>query len=216
MNKIKVGLVDDHVSFTDSLKIALSLSDQIEISYEVNKGEDCLTSQKVNPADVILLDYSMPELNGREVAERLLSEKPDTRIIALTMHDEQQIILEMLRLGVQGYLLKTSRISEITEAVENVFGGATYYCKDAIDIMMKNTRKPIKIIDNEPPKLSRREKEVLKLILEECTTAEIGDKLGISPHTVESHRKSLLTKTGSRNVAGLVKFAITNAHLIES
>jgi DNA-binding NarL/FixJ family response regulator len=162
---------------------------------------------KSSKVDVVIMDISMPKLDGIATAEIIKKDFPKVKIIMLTMHETQNYIRKLLGVGVDGYLLKTTSKSELHEAISKVMSGNKFYGGDVQQIFMDsfNSDKVATEI-----KLTKREKEILELICDEMNTNEIAEKLFISAYTVESHRKNLLSKTGSKNVAGLVRFALEN------
>lgn len=190
----------------------LLLQNEVEITVvgsELDAKKALQLLPEIHP-DVILLDINMPELNGIDACKKITKLGLTSKVIAITMHKESSLIRQMLNNGAKGYVLKNAGKKELVEAIKSVFEGKTYLDETSKEIvlnMMTNDKK-IKETSSLFPKLSRREKEVLQLILEEHTTQEIADKLFISFGTVETHRRNMLIKTGTRNTAGLVKVAM--------
>lgn len=204
-------LVDDHKMIREGIKTYLAEDPKYDIVAEAKNGIDCLNQLENLEVDLILTDLHMPEMDGIELAKEVKERYPDLKLIALTMMGESQHIKQMLAEGALGYLLKNCGETEVKLAIQNVMMGGTYYSPEVTNIIMNNIRK-VKPksggnVAMEMP-LTDREKEVLKLILKEYTNQEIADKLFISVRTVDAHKRNLLDKTGSKNVAGLVIYAI--------
>jgi len=208
---IKVLLVDDHRLIRDGIRFYLEKQeDEITIAGEASDGKQALIFLEKNPdaVDIMLTDISMPEMNGVELATEVNKCFPKVKIIALTMIKDSQYVKQMLQAGASGYLLKNAREKEIVEAVKTVSNGETYYAQEATKAIMDFMSK--KKQDPEVVAISKREKEVLRLIIDELSNQEIADKLFISIRTVEAHKRNLMEKTGSKTLAGLVKYAINN------
>lgn len=211
MSKIKLFLVDDHKMIREGLKSFLTENPDFEIVAEAENGVDCLNQLKNIAVDIILTDLNMPEMDGLELTKNLKEKHPDLKVIALTMMGESQHIKQMLAEGAMGYLLKDCSEEQLVTAIKNVYNGGTYYSPEVTNIILNNIRKikPVtksKVVTEMP--LTDREKEVLHLILKEQTNKEIADTLFVSVRTVDAHKRNLLDKTGSKNVAGLVLYAI--------
>lgn len=211
MDSVKIMLVDDHKMIREGIKTYLAEDPKYDIVGEAKNGIDCLNQLEGLEVDLILTDLHMPEMDGIELAREVKEKHPDIKLIALTMMGESQHIKQMLAEGALGYLLKNCGEAEVKLAIQNVMMGGTYYSPEVTNIIMNNIRK-VKPksggnVAMEMP-LTDREKEVLKLILKEYTNQEIADELFISVRTVDAHKRNLLDKTGSKNVAGLVIYAI--------
>lgn len=205
---IRTLIVDDHQVLIDGIKALFAGHSQIDICAEALSGEQALEHAANEKIDVVLLDINLPDTNGFEVCRSLKKEYPELKIIALTMHNEAAFISRMIKAGVDGYLLKNSGKEEIQEAVNTVMKGEQYFSEPVTKSLLEGIRHPRKPKSSDLiQKLTRREKEVLKLIVEEQTTDEIAQTLFISKSTVISHRKSLLRKLNAKNTAGLVKAA---------
>lgn len=206
-------IADDHNMFVEGIESILEGHDHIHVVSKVYSGTEVF--EKVNDAkpDVILLDINLPGMNGLEVCQKLNKEYPEVKVLALSMHNEESFVTEILKYGAQGYILKNTGKKELISAIESVHNGQSYFSDEVTETIMKslvNQRSGTKKSTSVAPKISRREKDVLELIVREHTTQEIADTLFISLKTVESHRRSLLTKLGVRNTAGLVRVAIEN------
>jgi len=208
---IKVFIVDDHKMVIEGFKLLLQNEKNIEVVGYEYSGDDALERIPTVQPDVVLLDINMPGTNGIDTCAKLIKLNPELRIIAITMHKESSLIKMMLSKGAKGYVLKNADKEELVNAITTVYAGKIYLDDTANEIVINtitNTNKKQKSSDALFPKLSRREKEVLNLILEEYTTQEIADKLFISFGTVETHRRNMLIKTGTRNTAGLVRIVL--------
>jgi DNA-binding NarL/FixJ family response regulator len=207
---IKVLLVDDHRLIRDGIQFYLSSEEEVEVVGEASNGKEALIFLENHPGAVnlVLTDISMPEMNGVELTKNIKESFPEIKVIALTMIKDSQYVKQMLQVGASGYLLKNAREKEIIAAVKQVNAGETYYAQEATQAIMDFMSK--KKSDDSLVAISPREKEVLRLIIDELSNQEIAEKLFISVRTVEAHKRNLLEKTGSKNLAGLVKYAITN------
>jgi two-component system nitrate/nitrite response regulator NarL len=205
---IRLMIADDHQIFVDGIKSLLQNEQGIEVVGEALNGKHLLGQIPHLKPDVILLDINMPEMDGLEAAGKIATDHPEIRIIMLTMHERADFITKLITTGVAGYLLKNSSRADLVDAIGTVFSGGTFYSRQVTQTVMDSFRKKDKSGPYEMAvELTPRELEVLKLIAQEYTTTEIGEKLFISHHTVESHRKNLLSKLGKKNTAGLAAYA---------
>jgi DNA-binding NarL/FixJ family response regulator len=197
--------------FVDGLESILSREDDIEIVHKCFEGKDVFNAALLDKVDIMLLDINLPDMSGIEISQRILKMKSDLKILVLSMHDEESYITEVLKSGALGYILKNTGRKELITAIRTVASGRTYFSQSItntiMNSLMESNKKP-KVTEVQTPKITRREKEVLSLILEENTNQEIAKTLFISLKTVEAHRSSLLSKLNARNTAGLVKKAI--------
>ncbi|HHH49748.1 MAG TPA: response regulator transcription factor [Saprospiraceae bacterium] len=206
--KIKVFIIDDHKMIIDGLQLMLQEENNIILSGWALSGQEAIEKLKECDTDVVLLDINMPEMNGIDTCKLLLKQNPDLKIIAITMHKESSLIKLMLSSGAKGYVLKNAGQEEVLEAILTVYQGKMYLDDTVNEIVLTNMANNTKKTKSPFPSLSRREKEVLHLILDEYTTQEIANQLFISFGTVETHRRNMLIKLGARNTAGLVKIAL--------
>ncbi|MEM7036004.1 MAG: response regulator transcription factor [Bacteroidota bacterium] len=212
MTKIKIGVVDDHTLFRKGMATMLGLVDDMEVVLEAENGEHLFQQLPHKDVDVLLLDLEMPVMDGHTALKKAQVEYPDLRIIIVSMLDDESHILAQLEAGARGYLLKESAVEEVQAAIRTAAAGG-YHCDAKISQMMMRrlSGQPTARPDSTAvPDLSPRELEVLKLICQQMTNAEIADALHISRRTVDGHRNNLLQKTGARNTAGLVIFAMRN------
>ena len=205
---IKVFIVDDHKMVIEGLQLLLQNETDIEVVGTAISGEFALEEIPKLKVDVVLLDINMPGLNGIETCKKLLKQNRKLKIIAISMHKEGSLIKLMLGQGAKGYVLKNAGQDEVISAIKNVYEGKVYLDDVVNEIVVNSVAKKSDATTSPFPTLSRREKEVLELILEEFTTSEIAEKLHISFGTVETHRRNMLIKTGARNTAGLVRIAL--------
>jgi DNA-binding NarL/FixJ family response regulator len=208
---IRVMIADDHNMFVEGLESILNGHDRIQVVAKCHTGPEVFDLLKTHEVDVLLLDINLPGMNGIEVCQRLSKENPGVKVLALSMHNEESFVTEILKYGAQGYILKNTGKKELITAIEQVAKGQSFFSDAVTETIMKSLVSPRsgqKKSGALMPKISRREKDVLELIVKEHTTQEIADKLFISLKTVESHRRSLLTKLNVRNTAGLVRVAL--------
>ena len=217
MNKIKIAITDDQVLFLRGLKFIIQSFDDVELVIEANDGQDLLNQLEKIQADVILCDVKMPNLDGIETTKIIKKRYPDIKVILLTMYNDDRLISHAMEIGAHGYLIKEEEAEEVHRAIKEVYEKGHYfndYVSQALLKQVKTKTKtktlPTEILGNPPVKLTRREMEVLELICKEFSTIEIANRLFLSARTVEGHRKNLLEKTGVKNTAGLVVFAIKN------
>ena len=206
---IQVFIIDDHKMVIEGLQLLLQNAEGISVVGSALSGKEAIESIGIKQPDVVLLDINMPEMNGIETCKELLSLYPDLKIVAISMHKESSLIKLMLSSGAKGYVLKNAGQDEVIEAIETVNQGKMYLDDTVNEIVVNSVANGSSQKQRSPfPTLSRREKEILQLILKEHTTQEIAEKLFISFGTVETHRRNMLIKTGARNTAGLVRIAL--------
>ncbi len=206
---IKIIIADDHQLFIDGIKSILKSIRNMEIIGEVNNGNLLLELLEQQQCDVILMDINMPEMNGIDATKIIKSKFPGIRILMLTMYSSRDYIEKLLRVGADGYILKNTGKEELQEAIETVYKGESFFSKEVTERIMEGLQKKKTAEKNAyVVELTEREIDVLKLIVQEFTTTEIAEKLFISTHTVETHRKNLISKLNVRNIAGLVKYAM--------
>lgn len=208
-NKLQILIADDHTMIRDALKNYFIDDTDIEIIGEAINGKDALDKIKTMKPDLVLTDINMPVIDGHQLVERVKEEEIGVKIIALTMINETQAIKKMLSLGVDGYVLKNCDRAELKAGMQQVMNGESYYSPHVMhkvmDGLAKRSNQERTVMDMP---LSSREKEVLELILKEYTNNEIANELFISVRTVDAHKRNLLEKTGSKNMVGLVIYAL--------
>jgi len=206
---IQVFIVDDHKMVIEGLQLLLQNEEDITVIGSALNGKDALEQIDIKQPDVVLLDINMPDMNGIETCKELIARHPDLKIVAISMHKESSLIKLMLSSGAKGYVLKNAGQDEVIEAIKMVNDGKMYLDDTVNEIVVNSVANGNEAKQRSPfPTLSRREKEILQLILKEHTTHEIAEKLFISFGTVETHRRNMLIKTGARNTAGLVRIAL--------
>ncbi len=210
---IRVLIADDHMMFVDGIESILATEEDIDVVDKCYDGLSIFKKLDEYDIDVLLLDINLPEMSGLEVCKRLTATHPTVHILALTMHNTESFVTEILKNGAMGYILKNTGKAELVNAIKLVSKGQSYFSAEVTETIMKglvSQKSDIPDPDQGPPIVSRREREVLALIVQEYTTPEIAEELHISLKTVESHRRSLLTKLSVRNSAGLVRAAFEN------
>lgn len=214
---IKLVLTDDHKLFREGVKALLTEDETIEIAGEAGSGNELLKLLSTVPADMVLLDISMPDMDGLETIKLLRRQHPSVKVLVLSMLDNEWYVQQMLEVGAAGYLLKNISKEELRAAIGMVASGMQYISPNlTIDFLRKsNAPAPAFTLDQDNNKkphkeLSKREMEVLNLISEGFTNAEISEKLFTSKRTIETHRQNLLEKTQTKNTAALIKFAVLN------
>ena len=210
---IRVLIADDHTMFVDGIESILKSEPNIVTVGRCFDGRSVLEFIRNHEIDLILLDVNLPEINGIEVCKEVTEFFPNVKVLAISMFNEESFVSEILNNGAKGYILKNTGREELIKAIQIIYDGQTYFSKEVTETIMKGLMNQRKASSKNPqmlPKISRREKEILKLIVEEYTTQEMADKLFISLKTVESHRSSLLAKLNARNTAGLVRIALEN------
>jgi DNA-binding NarL/FixJ family response regulator len=206
---IKVILADDHHIVREGLRGLLEKQKDFEIIAEARNGREAVRlCQQLQP-DIVVMDITMPDLNGIDATRHILDEVPNVKVIALSMHSDKQFVDGMLRAGVKGYLLKDCASEELILCIQTVRSGRVYLSPAITHIVVREFVNPTleDVLDAGAP-LSPRERQVLQMIAEGRSTKEIADLLFISVKTVESHRKKIMEKTNLHTVADLTKFAI--------
>lgn len=206
---VRVLLVDDHRLVTDSLKAVLGELRDVEVVGTAVNGLEAVTIAADQRPDIVLLDISMPQLNGIDAARRILKDNPDIGIIMLSMHSDRRFVQEALRVGARGYILKESALQEVLEAIKAVTRGEVYFSPAVHDQVLQDYVERLK--QNGAPsqtELSGREREVLQLLAEGQSTKQIAATLHVSVKTVESHRNQIMSKLDLHSIAELTKYAI--------
>lgn len=208
--KIKILLADDHPIVRNGISASLQSIDQFEIVGEAENGLEAVEMTTDLRPDVVIVDISMPEMCGISATKAIREKNPKTKVLVLTMHDEEQYMVQMLAAGANGYLAKNSSKDELVSAIHAICSNDVFYSplisEDIIQRYIDALESQQDEEDDIP--LTNREKEILELISESLTTKEISAKLFISHRTVDTHRTNLMRKLNIRNTAGLVRFAI--------
>ncbi|SEW51342.1 response regulator transcription factor [Chitinophaga arvensicola] len=198
-----LAIVDDHPIVLEGLQRLLSNVKGITISGCFTTGTAFMSFLKENKVDVLLLDITLPDVNGIDLCKEVKSLSPDTHVLALSNHAERSMILQMIQHGATGYLLKNISSEELIACIREALSGMITFSKGAREIMARPSVTELKGI----PQLTRREKEILHLISDGKTTPDIAAQLNLSPLTVETHRKNLIQKFQVKNMAALIKIA---------
>ena len=208
--KIKLLLVDDHPIVLDGIKSHLCAQPDFEVVGDAANGQDALRKAKLTLPDVVLMDISMPHMNGLEAMANLRKQVPNAKVLILTMHDSKEYIAQVVRSGARGYLLKDSAPAELVGAIKAVHAGEVYFSPSVSRVLIEEMADGNKRnADNpSPPPLTDREREVLSLIAEGLLNKQIADRLGIGVRTIETHRERIMRKLDIHTVAGLTKYAI--------
>ncbi|KAF2330579.1 response regulator transcription factor [Flavobacterium ginsenosidimutans] len=209
MNKINLLIADDHTMFLQGIISLLEQEPNITIVDKAINGIEALEIIKKGTTDFIILDISMPEMDGIELSKILRKEYPNIKILIVSTHSNVMIVSRLIRIGVNGYLLKNAEKEELLEAINSIASGKNYFAEELEEKHLMNSLKIEKQVSNLAD-LSSREKEILILIAHEYNTAEIAEKTFISLNTVNTHRRNLLSKINAKNTAGLVKYAVEN------
>jgi two-component system, NarL family, response regulator NreC len=208
MKPIRVLVADDHTLLREGLVALLNRSGECSVVAEAADGMAAVEAATRTRPDVAVVDISMPRLNGMEVVRRLAHDCPDTRVLVVTMHAEEEYVLHVVRAGAAGFLLKDSAGSELLAAVKSLAAGHGYFGPHAAKVLAMQMQQPKAQLEDPYRGLTPREREVFHLIVEGLTTKEIARKLEISAKTAENHRTRVLEKLEARNTAELIRYAV--------
>ena len=208
---MKIYLVDDHKLFREGLKLLLSAQKFVHHIYEASNGKEFVENLSFVDCDVVLMDIDMPEMDGVEATKEALRIRPSLKIIVLSMYGDEQYYYKMIDAGAKGFLLKNSGIDKVVAAIQKVAAGESFFSEELLVNILNNMRDnkadTAGAADND---ISDREVEILYQVCLGLSNQEIADKLFISKRTVDKHRANLLSKTGCKNTAALVMYAIKN------
>ncbi|HNX67294.1 MAG TPA: response regulator transcription factor [Bacteroidales bacterium] len=205
---IRLIITDDHVMFRESISKMLTMKKIAEVEAEASNGVELLKLLETHKPDLVLMDISMPEMDGIEATRKAMVKYPDLKILTLSSFGDEKYYFSMLEAGTKGFVLKSTTISELEMAIKEVAGGGSWFSTELLQKVILNiSSKPRKeeIVD-----LSERELEILKLICENMTNEQIASRINLSYDTVKWHRANILAKTGCNNAVGLLLFAIKN------
>ncbi len=208
MTRTRVLIVDDHPILCAGIQSLLSTCEDIEVVGEAQNGEQALARVEELRPDVVIMDIAMPKMNGIEAARLIHRKFPDTRVLTLTQHEEQQYVLPLLKAGVSGIVLKRALVADLINALRTVIQGETFLYPSLATAMVEAINHQDTSAGSGRGSLTMREKEILERIVVGETTPEIASALNLSIKTVEFHRANLMTKMGARNVADLVREAL--------
>ena len=202
---MEIFLTDDHAILLGGLVKILSTEDALEVIGTAGSVQETLDSLTRITPDLLITDYNLPDDDGLTLVRRVKVKYPDMKIIVLSMHDEAHLIKEILKEGIDGYILKKDSHKELVNAIYAIKDDKVYLSSDVNSMLMKGLNS-----NDEQKLLTDREREILKLISKEYTNKKIAEELFISERTVETHRKNIFRKTGTHNLVGLIKFAYSN------
>jgi DNA-binding NarL/FixJ family response regulator len=208
---MRILVVEDHRILLDSLAMLLSSIDGIEVVSKHTNGQQALVALELEPAiDLVVADLQMPIMGGIELTLQMRQRFPEVRICLLTVADQPDAIKEAIRAGADGYVLKSAERTELETALRSIFKGTKYYSEEVLMILAKDTTITFPPNLDKPQKitLTKRELDVLRLIVQEYSGTEIAEKLFIGATTVETHRKHIMQKLGVQTIVGLVKYAV--------
>ncbi len=201
MKKHTLIIADDHRIVHHGISQALNKEENFVVIAEADSGKEAVSLARKHNPDLVLIDISMPGLNGMEATRQILAATPKIRVLALSMHTEKIYVKGMLDAGASGYILKSCSYNELVKALQTVLAGNIYLSPEITHLLVKNSPDRLSL-------LSLREREVFTLIAEGRTTREIADKLCLSGKTIDVHRKNIKDKLGIHTIAGLTKYAI--------
>jgi DNA-binding NarL/FixJ family response regulator len=207
---VKILLVDDHKIILDGLRVLIEKQPGMEVVAEAENGRTALKLTGEFRPDVIVMDITMPDLNGVDATRQIVEEFPDTKVIAFSMYSDRQFVIGMLRAGVKGYLLKDHAFEELVRAIRTVVENKVYICPEIAETLINDYKETI--LQEEASALAAltgREREVLQLIAEGRPTRQIADGLNVSVKTAETHRRNIMGKLNIYSVAELTKLAIS-------
>jgi len=217
---IKVAIVDDHKMFRDGIAYILNATEGYHVLWTAEDKATTLSNLDEDFPDILLVDISLGNENGIDLTEEIINKYEDILILGLSMHHEEEYVIKMLEKGARGYLLKDSGIEELKKALNKLMEGEYYYNETVMRSLISrvqkspDAKKSVKSVRDES-RLTEREIEIIKLVAEELSNQEISEKLFISPRTVETHKRNMLSKLDVKNSIGLVRFAI-NHGLVDS
>lgn len=206
MDKLTIALVDDHKLFREGLKLLLNQQDYIGEVWEAPDGKTFLEQLKTKKPDIVFMDIAMPEMSGIETTRRALELSPDLTVVAISMYGDENYYTPMIDAGAKGFILKNSGFQDVEMAIKQVQEGNSYFSAEILNRLVRGMGKKKSI--SRTTDLSEREQEVLFHICKGLSNHEIAEALYLSKRTVDKHRENLLGKTGSKNTAGLVIYAI--------
>ena len=208
MDRIRVLLVDDHTLVRQGLRCILATDEEIEVVGEAGDGRSAVElSERLQP-DVVVMDLTLPELNGIEATRRIFKQEKDTKVLILTMHTDRMFVRQSLKAGARGYLVKDAEDTDLVKAVKVVGRGGSFFNAEVSRMLLNDYLGEQPPGDDDLTRLTGREREILQLIAEGRTNAEIAATLSLSQNTVETHRKQIMKKLDLHKTAELVRFAL--------
>jgi len=207
---IRVVIVDDHQVVLEGFMARLELEPEIDVVATASNGLEAIDVVKEHHPDVILMDVSMPIMNGIDATRLIKEEVPQSKILMLTMHDNREYIMKVMQAGAVGYMLKEISADKMVQAIKTVNQGSTYFCESVTQTLFTQEITPA---EQRPNPLSRREEAVLKLVAQGCSSKKIASLLNISYRTVETHRQNIKHKLDIHSTAELAKYAVQHGLL---
>ena len=204
--QMKTILIDDHAILLDGIRALLEKEEGVEVIATAESAEKGLELIQSHQPDLLITDFNLPGMDGLSLIRRVKKMLPDIKIIVLSMHDETHLVKEILKEGVNGYVLKKDSHKELSEALQQIKVGRVFLSDEINKMLIRGLNFP-----DEQKLLSDREREILKLIAKEYSNKQIAEELFISERTVETHRKNIFRKTGTSSLVGLIKFAYANS-----
>lgn len=203
---IKVLIVDDHKLILDSLSLLLSLQDDISVVGTIDDSRQVISFLETNEVDLLITDLNMPYMDGIELSFKVKEVFPELKILMLTVNDSHDLISNAYKAGISGYIMKKAGREELANAIRTVNSGSLFYSQDVMKVILQGSEDDggIEMVKN----LTKREKEIIKLMAMEKTSSEISSELFISLGTVETHRHNIFKKLGVKNIVGVIKFAL--------
>jgi len=210
MDKTKILIADDHRVVIEGIRSALQEHPEFEVVGDAADGLQAVESAKSLGADIVIMDVSMPNLNGIEATGQIKQFNPEIRIVIYTMHSDKELVIDLFRAGISAYVLKDDPLSDLILALQAVKGGGTYFSTFAPTILLRHVEELEEKTGTEDPydSLSQREREVFRLLAEGKSIKKIADQLFISPKTVETHKYNIMEKLQAASVVDLTKIAI--------
>lgn len=210
MKQIRILLADDHNVMRKGLRLLLESQPQFTVVAEAADGRQAVEQSEAANPDVVVLDIAMPNLSGIEAAQRIISQRPNTSIIFLSMHSDEGYVLRALKAGARGYLLKDSAEGDLIEAITTVHQGKTFFSREIGKMLVEDYIREIKTrgVEDSYELLTSREREILQLLAEGKSNKEIAGVLNLSSHTVETHRRNLQDKLNLHGFAELILYAV--------
>ena len=207
MNATRILIVDDHEMVRKGLHSVLDEQPDIKVVGEARNGREAVTKARELKPDVVIMDFTMPELNGREATRQIRKELPETEVLILTMHESEELVREVLAAGARGYVLKSDAGRALVDALKAMAEQKPYFTSKISALVLEGYLNPI---TRESSALTPREREIVQLVGEGRSTKELADKLGISPKTAETHRTNIMRKLNLHSVSEVVRYAIRN------
>ena len=208
MNTSTLLLVDDQSMMLDGIESLLATMDEVKVLGRCTNGKDAVAQAELLRPDLVLMDVNMPGMDGIEATKRLLKVSPDSKVLILSMYGHKEFVLEVMEAGACGYLLKNAGKLELMEALHIVATGGKYVARELAAVIANGDRFKDRRGETRYGALSKREVDIVRLILQERTSQEIAESLFLSSETVETHRRNIMHKLDVRNTAGLVKYAM--------